>query len=175
MRVLFQILPVFLIGLSVLVFFTKTGSCFLLPHRSSRYGLAQCLSSPNNSGKGELYSTEDDDLDSDEAGLRKLRNKLISKGLGYGEEELKDFTTQWAHYLVDVKVGSVLLDTGTYEFLDSQQYFSNSVVLIVRDDPDLGTAGLILNKPTDWHVGDFVDDDNLRILPEFSASPVYYG
>lgn len=77
----------------------------------------------------------------------------------------------WAHPIILPEKGCLLL-SHPIMFTNSQTYFFQSVILIWAHD-DTGSAGVILNRPTQHHVGSV---DGAEILqPELSSCPLYLG
>lgn len=77
----------------------------------------------------------------------------------------------WAHLLAAPEAGAVLI-AHPLLFTSSQTYFHQSVVLLIAHGPD-GSAGLILNKPTQYTLAQVGGVDAL--LPACGGSTLYLG
>ncbi|CAI7796900.1 unnamed protein product, partial [Closterium sp. NIES-54] len=77
----------------------------------------------------------------------------------------------WAHPIAVPETGCVLL-AHPRAFGVSQQYFNRAVIFLLMHGPQ-GTAGVILNRPSQYTLGQLAGFEEL--LPEFSACPLYLG
>ena len=77
----------------------------------------------------------------------------------------------WAHPLTAPEAGAVLI-AHPLLFTTSQTYFHQSVVLLISHGPD-GSAGLILNKPSQYTLADVGGVDAL--LPACGGCTLYLG
>lgn len=100
---------------------------------------------------------------------REFRARLVAstasdQGPSTSEDE------PWAHALASPEQGCLLLASPLY-FLDGQQYFRNAVILIFHHNPQ-GSAGLILNRPTEYQLSDVAASG---IGTEFGPCRLYLG
>lgn len=77
----------------------------------------------------------------------------------------------WAHALTQPEAGCLLLAHPT-AFLMRQQYFHQAVIFLFAHGKE-GSAGLILNRPTEYNLGQLAGFEDL--LPEFGGCPLYMG
>ncbi|GJP54790.1 hypothetical protein CLOM_g13832 [Closterium sp. NIES-68] len=77
----------------------------------------------------------------------------------------------WAHPIAVPETGCVLL-AHPKAFGVSQQYFNRAVIFLLMHGPQ-GTAGVILNRPSQYTLGQLAGFEEL--MPEFSACPLYLG
>ncbi|PRW32622.1 hypothetical protein C2E21_8337 [Chlorella sorokiniana] len=78
----------------------------------------------------------------------------------------------WAHSLLGPEQGCLLL-ASPLMFATSQQYFNMAVILIFAHD-EKGSAGIILNRPTEYKVGD-LGAGAASLQPELSPCTLYLG
>ena len=116
---------------------------------------------------------------------REFRARLIQSELGQqnakeeppekqrtGNEAASETSssTQWAHPLFQPEKGALLL-ASPMMFLQSQKYFYLSVILLLDHDAT-GSYGIVLNKPSNFKIGDL----NLTVsLDEFADCLLYVG
>jgi len=79
----------------------------------------------------------------------------------------------WAHEVPNLEQG-MLLVAHPHMFTSSQEYFHQAVILIYRHD-NYGTAGLLLNRPAQIHVGPQPGEDSEKRGTEFDGLPLYLG
>lgn len=97
---------------------------------------------------------------------RSFRAKLVAQ-YGPPEEELME----WAHALPAPELGCVLL-AHPMMFAQQQIYFNFGVIFVFVHDQN-GSAGLILNKPTRYTIGEL---EGMRsALDGFEENPLYLG
>lgn len=110
---------------------------------------------------------------------REFRAKLVASS-SYGTEEVEGMKgvneamkeeKRWAHVLARPERGSVLL-ANPLMFTTSQTYFNKAVILIFSHGEE-GSAGIILNKPTQHTMSDFKAGSSLP--DEFDACRLYLG
>lgn len=77
----------------------------------------------------------------------------------------------WAHALSQPEPGCLLLAHPT-AFLMRQQYFHQAVIFLFAHTKE-GSAGLIINRPTEYNLGQLAGFEDL--LPEFGSCPLYMG
>ena len=75
----------------------------------------------------------------------------------------------WAHVIAKPEKGSLIV-AATDDFVTSQQYFNQCVILLLEHSKD-GSMGVILNRPTMYKMADVVNDEN----GPFSANALYFG
>lgn len=74
----------------------------------------------------------------------------------------------WAHIISKPEKGSLLV-AATDEFVTSQQYFNQSVILLLEHSNE-GSMGVILNRPTMYKMGQVSDENG-----PFSENALYFG
>ncbi|CAI5937699.1 unnamed protein product [Closterium sp. NIES-65] len=121
------------------------------------------------------YVTSEDesaDIVSSLGDWREFRARLIRGEVGVaGEEPGASGATDGADALTVPETGCVLL-AHPRAFGVSQQYFNRAVIFLLMHGPQ-GTAGVILNRPSQYTLGQLAGFEEL--LPEFSACPLYLG
>ena len=75
----------------------------------------------------------------------------------------------WAHVIAKPEKGSLIV-AATDDFVTSQQYFNQCVILLLEHSKD-GSMGVILNRPTMYKMADVVNDEN----GPFSENALYFG
>ncbi|KAG0583095.1 hypothetical protein KC19_3G108900 [Ceratodon purpureus] len=124
-------------------------------------------------------NAEDDDDESgivsqvEQADWRAFRARLVRSGLGTGGLDAVEDQEQelWAHPIVKPEAGCLLI-AHPNAFTDSQQYFHRVVIFIFAHDAG-GSAGVILNRPTQYSLGQLEEFKDL--MPELSNCPLYFG
>lgn len=81
------------------------------------------------------------------------------------------FPELWAHSITQPEPGCLLIANPT-AFLSRQQYFHQAVIFLFAHSKE-GSAGLILNRPTEYNLGQLAGFEDL--LPDFSSCPLYMG
>uniref|UniRef100_A0A7I4F0M2 Uncharacterized protein n=1 Tax=Physcomitrium patens TaxID=3218 RepID=A0A7I4F0M2_PHYPA len=126
----------------------------------------------NDTGGGE-----EDDLGMigqvEQADWRAFRARLVRSGLGTGGlDSVQDEERElWAHPIVQPEPGCLLI-AHPNAFTESQQYFHRVVIFIFAHDAG-GSAGVILNRPTQYSLGQL--DEFKDLMPELSSCPLYFG
>lgn len=138
-------------------------------------------------GEGrEHFNVQSSDLDADtpppfpdalptvsgDTDWREFRARLVASTYldqNNGNNAAAETGDLWAHEIPVVEPGCLLLASPIY-FTHSQQYFSQSVILVVAHGPE-GTMGLILNKPTTHCISDF----KTNLGSEFGPCRLYLG
>ncbi|KAL4855729.1 hypothetical protein ACK3TF_003809 [Chlorella vulgaris] len=126
---------------------------------------------------GDVGSTIPDTLpvagiDSD---WRKFRAQLVASTAGASTGIAPSGTQtadSWAHALPHPEHGCLLL-ANPLMFAGAQQYFHMSVILVWAHD-SRGSAGLILNRPTEYVVSHFGQGAGF-LTPEFDTAQLYLG
>ena len=75
----------------------------------------------------------------------------------------------WAHVIAKPEKGSLIV-AATDDFVTSQQYFNQCVILLLEHSKD-GSMGVILNRPTMYKMADVVNDAN----GPFGENALYFG
>lgn len=94
--------------------------------------------------------------------VKSSRNKMIFMGEEYSEESCtdeEDVEDHWAHVLSNPEKGCLLL-ANPLMFTTAQTYFNKAVILLFSHGAD-GSAGVILNKPTQHVMKEFKDASTL--------------
>jgi len=99
---------------------------------------------------------------------RDFRAKLVAQ---YSGKERENWTEdRWAHDIGQIENGCLLLAS---DVMDDDTFWQ-SVILVLNHDPDNGTFGVVLNRPTGAHVCNVAD-----IMPAlreaFGEAPLYLG
>lgn len=111
---------------------------------------------------------------------REFRAKLVASTsmnktvAGYPAEDVggeEKTALGWAHVLTQPESGCLLL-ANPLMFTTSQTYFNKAVILLFSHGPD-GSAGVILNKPTQHTMGHFKETSTLDDV--FDACRLYLG
>ncbi|CAI5533328.1 unnamed protein product [Closterium sp. Naga37s-1] len=122
------------------------------------------------------YVTSEDesaDIVSSLGDWREFRARLIRGEVGVaGEEPGASGATDGADALTAVPETGCVLLAHPRAFGVSQQYFNRAVIFLLMHGPQ-GTAGVILNRPSQYTLGQLAGFEEL--LPEFSACPLYLG
>lgn len=119
---------------------------------------------------------------SEQEDWRAFRAKLVQSSVGmfeekdkasstHGSEDTRGLEDEWAHVLGRPERGCLLL-ANPLMFTTSQTYFNKSVILVFSHDAD-GSAGVIVNKPTQHVMGEFRDASSLG--ESYDESRLYLG
>jgi len=127
-------------------------------------------------GEGLESSSGDDEgiLEQvEQADWRSFRARLVRSGLNTGGLDAVPDQDQelWAHPIVKPEAGCLLI-AHPNAFTNSQQYFYRVVIFIFAHDAG-GSAGVILNRPTQYSLGQLEEFKDL--MPEMSDCPLYFG
>jgi putative transcriptional regulator len=129
------------------------------------------------SNTNDTGGSEEDDLGMigqvEQADWRAFRARLVRSGLGTGGlDSVQDEERElWAHPIVQPEPGCLLI-AHPNAFTESQQYFHRVVIFIFAHDAG-GSAGVILNRPTQYSLGQL--DEFKDLMPELSSCPLYFG
>ncbi len=98
--------------------------------------------------------------------------RLVASEQTEGEEPpAADATARWAHSLPTAETGCLLLANPAL-FSASQPYFHRAVIFLF-DHSDEGSAGIILNRPTEHTLGGIAGASTF--MPEFATAPLFLG
>ena len=87
------------------------------------------------------------------------------------DEALPAVAGRWAHALPAPETGALLLANPAL-FTSSQPYFHRAVIFLFEHSAE-GSAGLILNRPTEHKLGSIAGA--APFLPEFKDAPLFLG
>lgn len=139
-------------------------------HRGSSYGR-------NGLDISATAGGEEEDLQAkvQHADWRAFRARLLQKTASLdasaSEQSSPCGLELWAHALTQPEPGCLLIANPT-AFLTRQQYFHQAVIFLFAHSKE-GSAGLILNRPTEYNLGQLAGFEDL--LPDFSSCPLYMG
>ncbi|KAI5078229.1 hypothetical protein GOP47_0005900 [Adiantum capillus-veneris] len=155
--------------------FARRESSFYYRHQHKSRGLPTLKRRIRASASDEA---EDGDLQAkvQQADWRAFRARLLQKTASLdaaaaavsaesGTPEL------WAHSITQPEPGCLLIANPT-AFLSRQQYFHQAVIFLFAHSNE-GSAGLILNRPTEYNLGQLAGFEEL--LPDFASCPLYMG
>lgn len=107
-----------------------------------------------------------------DADWRAFRAKLVASSSGSASPDAGPLTddTPWAHHIPSPEQGCLLLASPLF-FLESQTYFDKSVILLHSHGPR-GSAGIIINRPTQHRIGDL---KGTTLPREYNPCTLYMG
>ncbi|CAM9526775.1 unnamed protein product [Chrysoparadoxa australica] len=105
--------------------------------------------------------------------LEAFRAKLMAQYGAEQKEKEAEEAGRWANALEQPECGCLLL-ASEGEFTETQQYFYKSVILLTEHGDD-GTVGLILNKPSEYTMGDVTGGPGVSDVPGFESNRLYIG
>lgn len=150
----------------------------------SSYSLHQQKSRGSSTLKGRVRATASDDAEDEDfrakvqqADWRAFRARLLQKTASLDAAAAAAITINsqtpelWAHSITQPEPGCLLIANPT-AFLSRQQYFHQAVIFLFAHSNE-GSAGLILNRPTEYNLGQLAGFEEL--LPDFASCPLYMG